>query len=76
MPASLSAAVVEILDHHLQRVAGYHTLEYGYASSLQFTAFFMYDHGRVIEYSDDSVAGKERDDAYGSGVTVSYRLLW
>lgn len=76
MPDGLSAAVVGILNQHLQRVAGYHTLEYGYAPSLQFTVFFMYDHGRVVEYSDDSVAGKECDDAYGSGVAVSYRLLW
>jgi hypothetical protein len=74
--AKLSSEVVEILGCHLQRVAGYRHKRYGHIASLQLTPFFMYDHGRVIEYSDDSVAGLERQDAYSSGMMVSYRLLW
>lgn len=76
VPANLNADVVEVLGGHLRRVAGYLTLEYGHAASLSFIALFRYDRGRVIEYSDDSIAGQESQDAYGAGVKVSHRLLW
>lgn len=76
VPTSLNAEVMEILGLHLRRVTGYYTQEFGYTASLPFSPLFTYDAGRVIEYSDDSVAGQEYPDAYGSGVTVNYRLIW
>jgi hypothetical protein len=76
VPADLGGVITDVLGRYLQRIQGYHTQEFGYLPSLSFTALFTYDHGRVIEYSDDSVAGGELPNAYGSRVTVSYRLLW
>jgi hypothetical protein len=76
VPGSLSAKITNILRSHFKQVTGFYSQEYGDTSYLPFTLFFRYDRGRVIEYSDDSVAGQERLDAYGAGVTVHYRLEW
>lgn len=76
VPADLSADVMQVLGRRLRQVTGYCTAEYGHTASLPFLALFRYDHGQVIEYSDDAVAGQEHPNAHGSGVTVSYRMLW
>lgn len=76
VPANLNARVTNILYSHFHQVPGFYLQEFGDGASLPFTLFFRYDRGRVIEYSDDSVAGQERLDAYGAGMTVHYRLEW
>lgn len=76
VPAALDSRVAKVLGQHFRGVAGYHTQEFGHAAALWLTVLFRYDNGQVIEYSDDSVAGQEYPDAYGSGVKVSYQLLW
>lgn len=75
VPDSLPDTTLEVLDRHLKPVTGYYSKKFGETEAFRLDVRFAYDHGRVIQYCDDSVAGEERPDAYGSGVTVNYRLL-
>jgi hypothetical protein len=68
--------VVLLLGRRLRLVSGYTTQEFAHTGTLAPLELFRYDHGRIIQYSDESVAGQERPDRYGAGVTVSYRMTW
>lgn len=76
VPSSISAETAGILRHQFKQVTGYNTQEFGDMASLPFILFFRYTRGLVIEYSCDSLAGREGEDAYESGVRVHYRLSW
>ncbi|MCA1568289.1 MAG: hypothetical protein LC803_22120 [Acidobacteria bacterium] len=75
VPEGVPDAAFNILNRHLTQVTGYKSSEVGAAESFGLSFRFAYDRGRVIQYLDESVAGEKRRNAYGSGVTVNYRLL-
>lgn len=76
VPSTINAETAGILRHQFEQVTGYDTQDFGDMASLPFILFFKYNRGLVIEYSCDSLTGRECKDAYGSGVRVQYRLNW
>jgi hypothetical protein len=76
VPSTINAKTAGIMRHQFEQVTGYDTQDFGDMASLPFILFFRYNRGLVIEYSCDSLAGREDEDAYDSGVRVRYRLSW
>lgn len=74
VPATINAKTAHILRCRLEQVIGYKEQEFGDMALLPFVLFFRYCRGQVIEYSCDSLVGRESEDAYGAGVKVHYRL--
>lgn len=75
--SDLSANVTNLLGQFFTPVEGYDTSEFGPLSEMGLRPQFRYEAGRIIEYSDESMAGTQRvddDEWYGSGLTIHYRL--
>lgn len=71
-----SPELVNFLTPYFSQVTGYRTLEA--SSSRQFLPKFRYDHGYIVEYSDEGLEGTkyfDNDDFYGSEQVI-YRRIW
>ena len=73
IPGRISCLVTDVLDRFFRKITGFETLGYGELATMQLVPMFRYEAGRVIQYVDMEVAGKERvdgDDNFGSGLTM------
>ena len=77
IPGRISSQVTDVLDRFFRKITGFETLGYGELATMQLVPMFRYEAGRVIQYVDMEVAGKERvdgDDNFGSGLNIIYRM--
>jgi len=77
LPENISVKIVDIFRKNLDPNFTNVSTSFGETSRMGLYPIYRYENGNIIEYNDDSVAGKTRIDNenwYGTGAKIQFRL--